>query len=433
MYHEDANIGSVVGVKKMGESTSNVKDPVDLSIEQARHQFAAWLRAARERSGLSIEAIAQETKISKNYISSLEAGSLEALPGKVFGRGFVKNITRLLKSDGAEGLRLYDACWGRAPVDIPVSSEASFETEPHKTRSVMARIAEPVDVSSEVTRRLINPHFTPAGESPKLPGGKLPSLLSSAWGHAARLSRRLSNPHVRLGVFASIALALVLMVFGRWAAVNIHKVHFPLSSGQAQKSSLVTKPVKADRSLPMNSGRPVEVQSQEAVAIADAATSVRAVDAPVPAAAVSNLESAKMDGLNQAPDSVSTGSRSADQIAPQVGAVESTPVKNHVDVSEDDPLYAPSTSGAAFEQVVELNVSEAVEVRMLLDGKKVDKTWFEAKSHRFSFNDRAEIYILDASKLDMVYNGKSLGALGSPGRKRRIILQAKASAIDFPR
>ena len=97
----------------MSESSPNNGSELVLSNkEKARAQFGAWMRQARENTGVSIEAISQETRINKGYILSLEAGELDALPGKVFGRGFIKNITKLLKSDSGECLRLYDACWG---------------------------------------------------------------------------------------------------------------------------------------------------------------------------------------------------------------------------------------------------------------------------------------------------------------------------------
>ncbi len=406
----------------MGDSNSNSHDCPALPMDEARLQFGAWLRAARERAGLSIEAIAQETKISKSYISSLESGAMDALPGKVFGRGFVKNITRLLKSDGTEGLRLYDACWGSPLQDAKPGNDPASETEPHKTKSVMARIAEPVDVSSVVSQRLMKPDFAPAGESLRLPAGKIAGYMETLLRLPAGLMRSLAMPHVRLWILASVALALVLLVFGRWAAVNLHRSKLSLSSVSTQKQSEVTRQnhpqvhpqMLADRSA----NKPGDMQTQEASAIADAANTVQAVQAPVPASTVTDIKITTAQATINAESKLPTASETA---------------QKSLDSAEDNPLYAPSTAGAAFEQVLELNVSEDVEVRMILDGKKVDKTWFEAKSHRYTFNDRAEIYILDASKLDMIYNGKSLGALGNPGRKRRIFLQAKASVDDFPK
>jgi hypothetical protein len=103
-----------------------------------------------------------------------------------------------------------------------------------------------------------------------------------------------------------------------------------------------------------------------------------------------------------------------------------------MDNDEDNPLFAPTSSAVAFEQVIELKVTGDTEARVTLDGKKVDQTWYESNSYRFTFNERAEVYLVDASKVDLIYNGKSLGVLGNAGRRRKILFQAKASAEDFP-
>jgi cytoskeletal protein RodZ len=393
----------------MGETSTNTKDSTLQSRDEARTQFGAWFRAARERSGLSIDAIAQETRISRSYISSLESGSMDALPGKVFGRGFVKNITRLLKSDGSEGLRLYDACWGQNYTEISASAESLPDrVAPHKTKSVMARIAEPVDIRSVVSQRLIMSDFTVAGEKPRIPKGNLSQNVMAFLRSPSGLIKTLVSPHVRLWILAAIASTLVLLVFGRWAAVNLHKSSF-------STSSIAVKKQVNSGSIPITpspAAITVEAASQESSAIEDAASTVQMSSPSVPASTVTDLKLEKAASPTQA---------------------LSQSTQTEIDSSEDNPMYAPSAPGAAFEQVLELNVSSDVEVRITLDGKKVDKTWFEAKSYRFNFNDRAEVYILDASKLDLIYNGKSLGVLGNPGRKRRILLQAKASADDFPK
>ena len=50
----------------------------------------AWLREARERKGLTLEALASTTKISLKFLRALEAGTINQLPPAFFTRGFVK-------------------------------------------------------------------------------------------------------------------------------------------------------------------------------------------------------------------------------------------------------------------------------------------------------------------------------------------------------
>jgi cytoskeletal protein RodZ len=369
---------------------------------EARRRLGEWLRNAREVAGFSIDSISHETKISKNYILSLESGEIEALPGKVFGRGFVKCITRLLKTDGMEGLRLYDACWGQSALVVEESNDEQGVIEVHKTKSVMARIAEPVNTTSPVTQRLIGGGFSPVGEKPRVPRVSKSKTYAQNIRIPAWMVRGVVSPHVRMWVLAVIATLFVGLVFGRWAANHWHKTRLGVQS--AMVSSSVSPVVKNSTSQPMGSlpdtnkliaGLSSKNDPKGAEALLDDVTQVKAIS----------------DGaISKTVPSESTKTLSV----------------------EDNPLYLPSDSAGTFEQVLELKVSGDVELRLTLDGKKISETTFSPDSYRFTFNERAELYILDASQVDVIYNGRSLGVLGNKGRKRRIFFQAKASSDDFP-
>jgi cytoskeleton protein RodZ len=63
------------------------------------NEAGALLRAAREVLGLSLDAVAQQLKLSVRQVRALEQGDYSALPGRTFVRGFVRNYARLLKLD----------------------------------------------------------------------------------------------------------------------------------------------------------------------------------------------------------------------------------------------------------------------------------------------------------------------------------------------
>lgn len=60
------------------------------------------LRHAREQKGISLEEVAEITRISLPLLHGLEAGNIENNPGFVFVRGFAKTYARLVDLD--EGL-----------------------------------------------------------------------------------------------------------------------------------------------------------------------------------------------------------------------------------------------------------------------------------------------------------------------------------------
>ena len=69
----------------------------------------ALLGAAREASGLSIDAVAQQLKLAPRQVRALEEDDYTHLPGRTFVRGFVRNYARLVHIDP-------DAVVGALPV-----------------------------------------------------------------------------------------------------------------------------------------------------------------------------------------------------------------------------------------------------------------------------------------------------------------------------
>ena len=57
------------------------------------------LRAAREAGRLTIEQVADATKIRTDHVRALEAGEFNAFSATIYIRGSVKNYARLLKMD----------------------------------------------------------------------------------------------------------------------------------------------------------------------------------------------------------------------------------------------------------------------------------------------------------------------------------------------
>ena len=62
----------------------------------------ARLGAAREASGLSIDAVAQQLKLAPRQVRALEEDDYTHLPGRTFVRGFVRNYARLVHLDPDE-------------------------------------------------------------------------------------------------------------------------------------------------------------------------------------------------------------------------------------------------------------------------------------------------------------------------------------------
>ncbi|MGZ4031065.1 MAG: helix-turn-helix domain-containing protein [Tumebacillaceae bacterium] len=79
------------------------------------------LKRLREQKGLTLDDVQYGTKIRSRYLEAIEAGELEALPGIVYARGFIKSYAEFLGVNGQELLETYGVA--TQPVEnVPVET-----------------------------------------------------------------------------------------------------------------------------------------------------------------------------------------------------------------------------------------------------------------------------------------------------------------------
>ncbi len=65
------------------------------------------LRRARESRGLSIQALADRTKVTRHHLENVEADRYDRLPAPVYLRGILMSLSRELRLDGQKVARSY--------------------------------------------------------------------------------------------------------------------------------------------------------------------------------------------------------------------------------------------------------------------------------------------------------------------------------------
>ncbi len=65
------------------------------------------LRQAREERGISINEVAEQTRISPHYLSLIEQDDYRTLPGGIFNKGFIKSFAKYVGVDEGEALQDY--------------------------------------------------------------------------------------------------------------------------------------------------------------------------------------------------------------------------------------------------------------------------------------------------------------------------------------
>ncbi len=97
------------------------------------HEFerlGAYLRALREHFGLDAAEVSRRTHIRTKYIQAMEAEQLEALPGKVYARGYVVTYAEFFGLDAESFASQYMAQFEAA--GAPAKEPAYFIPEPKR-------------------------------------------------------------------------------------------------------------------------------------------------------------------------------------------------------------------------------------------------------------------------------------------------------------
>ena len=80
--------------------------------------FGEKLRSEREARHVTIEKIADETGIQRDYFEALEANAFSTLPGRSFGKLYIRAYARMLGIDPQPLIEEYDRELQRTPTPL---------------------------------------------------------------------------------------------------------------------------------------------------------------------------------------------------------------------------------------------------------------------------------------------------------------------------
>lgn len=92
----EVTISKVQAYKKFGLNY-NLDQDFEQQIENSSEYSGAFLKKIREYKNVTIERMAEMTKISKTYIKNIEEDDFTRLPADVYTRGFVYQYAKCLK------------------------------------------------------------------------------------------------------------------------------------------------------------------------------------------------------------------------------------------------------------------------------------------------------------------------------------------------
>jgi transcriptional regulator with XRE-family HTH domain len=123
-----------------------------------RLEFGEWLRRQRERQGITLKAIADQTKVSAALFAALERGDCSRWPAGIYSRAWVRNYALAIGLDPELATERFTHCFAETafPDPEPVAVERPLIRALRKLTALFRRspvAAAPVAMAAEVVVR----------------------------------------------------------------------------------------------------------------------------------------------------------------------------------------------------------------------------------------------------------------------------------------
>ncbi len=174
------------------------------------------LQRTREDKGLTLAEVQAETKIRERYLTALESGNFEIIPGDVYRRGFLRSYANFLGLDAAALLARELLPGSTAPPAAPteatappaverVSETPSPDSAPPRARrpahAVPTRRVSPTLIALLVVLLAVVAYYSPRFFYGHRSGGKMPPrVVSKSSPRVARISPTLTMVSDRNGL-----------------------------------------------------------------------------------------------------------------------------------------------------------------------------------------------------------------------------------------
>jgi cytoskeleton protein RodZ len=103
--------------------------------------FGEHLRREREMRGVSLEELSSATRISTRFLTAIESGQWEELPGGAFNRGYIRSASRYLGLDEDGMVAEYSLETNVAPANLPAASKRRLSSAARRRPRAGARKA----------------------------------------------------------------------------------------------------------------------------------------------------------------------------------------------------------------------------------------------------------------------------------------------------
>jgi transcriptional regulator with XRE-family HTH domain len=122
-----------------------------------RLEFGEWLRRQREKRGITLKAIADQTKVSAALFAALERGDCSRWPSGIYSRAWVRNYAVAIGLDPDVTTERFTHCFAETafPDPEPVEVERPFRRILRKLTALFLPAAVPQPLPVAPAPRLI--------------------------------------------------------------------------------------------------------------------------------------------------------------------------------------------------------------------------------------------------------------------------------------
>jgi cytoskeleton protein RodZ len=298
---------------------------------------------------ITLEEIAEATKIGTRSLRALEEEHFDQLPGGIFNKGFVRAYAKFLGIDEEQAVADY----------VTASSDVG-----NSTTTQLAALADQVEQHRAAKEAL-------DGSS--------------------------GNTGAMLAVIVGVVL-LCGLGFGGYKAWK-YKQQQDMNSAAANRVKQTPSPVTLDAQ-------------------------------PAPTAASTDVNTPTTDGTTVPSSAPAAATNPSNQVAPTPTSVPPTtnpaPAKDLAAKDATKPATSTSTTTAApeFPIVVTLKAVKPSWVSATSDGKSVYQQTLSPNDQQLTLHGKEKILLVlgNAAGIEVNFNGKNLGSLGSDGQTRRLTI-----------
>ena len=383
------------------------------------------LRQRRQENKLSLEQVAQQTRIRLHYLEALEAGNLDIIPSSAQARGFLRTYAQFLKIDPQLLLSSLNNEEAQESPQLPDSLPPTDNPHTTQAEAILAELGlklrqqrELLGLSLEDVERHthIRPHYLQAIEA-----GKLADLPSPVQGRGM-----LSN----YAIFLGFDPEPILLRFADGLQANLAARQALIASLQpvkARKSARGTGRLRSFFSIDLLAGvflivfivgfviwgalRISNAQSD----LEPTPTSPSIAEVLVPDTATPTLSPTVEPAFAQTPAPTDLDSGQSTDVAELGSETEAAPVSPPIEVVQPTATNTLAPFDASSVQIY-IVVRQRGWVRVTVDGQvEYDGRVAPGSAYLFSGNELVEILTGNGAALQVYFNQQDQGAMGAFG------------------